>query len=130
MNAWNNTNFNNSFNSWDRPTSNIQYVTSLEEALSRSNMRNSENVYFHQDQPIFYRIKVEPDGRKYWQEFPYGSPKQVDNTPVVKQDLVDLEGRIKNIENLLFREVNNEQPNGQISVSTAELSSNPTDSAI
>jgi hypothetical protein len=126
MEPWNNQ---YRYSSWDRQTTNIQYVTSLEEALSRSNIRSSENVYFHQDQPIFYRIKVEPDGRKYWQEFPYGSPKQVDNTPVVKQDLIDLEGRIKCLENLLIKEVSDEQSNGQIPVSTTELRTN-ADSSI
>lgn len=119
MNNWNNNNFSSPLygSTWDRPNTNITYVTSLEEALSRSNMRNSENVYFHQDLALFYRIKVEQDGRKYWQEFQYSQPKPVDNTPVVKQDLVDLEGRIKQLENLLFKEVSsNEQSDGQVSV--------------
>lgn len=115
MNTWNNQ---YSYNNWDRPSTNIQYVTSLEEALSRSNMRGTENIYFHQDQPVFYRIKVEQDGRKYWQEFTYSS-NQVDNTPVVKQDLLIFEDRLKAIENLLFKKENisDEQPNGQISIS-------------
>ena len=121
MNNWNNQ---YGYSNWDRPSTNIQYVTSLEEALSRSNMRGTENIYFHQDQPTFYRIKVEQDGRKYWQEFMYSS-NQVDNTPVVKQDLLAFEDRLKTIENLLFRKenVNNEQSNGQISVPTNDDSS-------
>lgn len=114
MNNWNNQ---YSYNNWDRPTTNIQYVTSLDEALSRSNMRGSENIYFHQDQPVFYRIKVEQDGRKYWQEFSYTS-NQVDNTPVVKQDLLMIDERLKYLENLLLKKENvtNEQPNGQVSI--------------
>ena len=40
----------------------ITYVTSLEEALSKCNNRNTESVYFRQDLPIFYRIKVDNDG--------------------------------------------------------------------
>lgn len=118
MNSWNNQ---YTYNNWDRPVSNIQYVTSLEEALSRSNTRGTENVYFHQDQQIFYRIKVEQDGRKYWQEFMYSS-NQVDNTPVVMQDLINLENRLKTLENLLIRKetVRNEQSDGQIPVQTNE----------
>ena len=133
MNTWNNANFNNSFNSspygaWDRPSGNIQYTPSLEDALSRCNIRNTENVIFHQDQQIFYRIKVDQDGRKYWQGFQYGPIAQIDNTPVVRQDLIRLEDRLKAIENTLFNGgSNDEQSNGQISVSIngdAESSTN------
>ena len=112
MNNWNNQ---YSYNNWDRPSTNIQYVTSLEEALSRSNMRGSENVYFHQDQQVFYRIRVDADGRKYWQEFAYSTPKpSEDNTPVVKSDLTDIVERLQRIENYVFQpvEVSNEQSNG------------------
>ena len=119
MNNWNNqyTGYG-----WDRPSSNIQYCTSLEEALSRSNRPNTEDVYFHQDQMIFYRIKVERDGRKYWQGFKYGPIEQIDNTPVVRQDLQSFDDRLKAIEQMLFKGGNsNEQSNGPISVSTAEL---------
>ncbi len=114
MNNWNNT----YAYSWDKPISNIQYCTSLDEALSRCNMRNTEDVFFHQDQPIFYRIKVEQDGRKYWQGFQYGPITQIDNTPVVRQDLKNFDDRLKTIENLLFKgEMKNEQSDGQISIS-------------
>ena len=104
--------WNNGYNSF---TGNIVYVTSLEDALSRNNMPNTENVYFHQDKFTFYRVKVDWDGRKYWQEFSYDAPKQVDRTPVSKQDLSVLEERIKNIENMLGKGVNYEQSNGQVS---------------
>ena len=119
MNNWNNQ---YSYNNWDRPVSNIQYCTNLQDALSRCNTPNTENVFFHQDQMIFYRIKVERDGRKYWQEFMYSSNGYVDNTPVVKQDLQAFDDRLKTIENLLFRkgDVNNEQSNGQVSISANE----------
>lgn len=112
MNSWNNQ---YGYNNWDRPSTNIQYVTSLEEALSRSNIRGSENVYFHQDQQVFYRIRVDTDGRKYWQEFAYSTPKpSEDTTPVVKSDLTDIVERLQRIENYVFQpvEVSNEQSNG------------------
>lgn len=118
MNNWNNQ---YGYNNWDKPVSNIQYCTSLEEALSRCNMRGSENVFFHQDQQVFYRVKVDYDGRKYWQEFSYAL-NQIDNSPVVKQDLKHFEDRLNNIENLLFRKENvtNEQSDGQISISIGD----------
>ena len=112
MNNWNNQ---YSYNNWDRHSTNIQYVTSLEEALSRSYTRGSENVYFHQDQQVFYRIRVDADGRKYWQEFAYNAPKSSeDATPVVKADLTDIVERLQRIENYVFQpvEVPNEQSNG------------------
>ena len=100
-------------NNWDRPVSNIQYCASLEDALSRCNRPNTENVFFHQDLPIFYRIKVDFDGKKYWQDFMYSS-NQIDNTPVVKQDLKCFEDRLNAIENILFRKESeiDEQSNG------------------
>lgn len=115
MNNWNNQ---YSYNNWDRPTSNIQYCTSLEEALSRCNMPGTENVFFHQDQMLFYRIKVERDGRKYWQGFRYSLNENIDNTPVVKQDLLNFDERLKAIENVLFNGgTKNEQSDGQVSIS-------------
>lgn len=104
MNNWNNFYPSNNWPDLNRINTNISYVTSLEEALSRSNTKNSENVFFHQDLPIFYRIKVETDGRKYWQEFSYDVPKSVDNTPVVKQDLLSFDERLKNIEKYCLKE--------------------------
>lgn len=121
MNNWNNANFNNSFNSptygaWDRPSGNILYTPSLEDALSRCNIRNTENVFFHQDKFVFYRIKVDIDGRKYWQEFSYDVPKPAEDTlPVTKADLTDVVERIKRIEDYVFQDVEvipNEQSNG------------------
>lgn len=121
MNNWNNQ---YAYNNWDRPTTNIQYCTSLEEALSRCNLRGTENVFFHQDQQIFYRIKVEQDGRKYWQGFQYGPMTQIDNTPVVRQDLAAFDDRLKAIENMLFKgDVNDEQSDGQVSISINNESS-------
>jgi hypothetical protein len=105
----------------------MQYCTSLEEALSRCNRYNTENVFFHQDQPIFYRIRVEMDGRKMWQGFRYAPNEPVDNTPVLKQDLQSFDDRLKAIENVLFNGGNNnEKSNGPISISTNNDSSTGT----
>ena len=124
MNSWNNQ---YTYNNWDRPVTNMQYCTSLEEALSRCNRYNTENVFFHQDQPIFYRIRVEMDGRKMWQGFRYAPNEPVDNTPVLKQDLQNFDDRLKAIENVLFNGGNNnEKSNGPISISTNNDSSTGT----
>ena len=106
MNSWNNQ---YSYNSWDRPVTNMQYCTSLEEALSRCNRPNTENVFFHQDQPIFYRIRVEVDGRKMWQGFRYDSlqpdkPEQ----PLTRADLTELVERVTRIEDYVFQDPNEE----------------------
>ena len=51
---------------------NISLVTSLEEALIKATVRGSDTVHFHQSKDVFYRIRVDWDGRKYWKEIPYG----------------------------------------------------------
>ena len=111
-------NWNNQYNGygWDRPVSNVQYCASLEDALSRCNRPNTENVFFHQDLPIFYRIKVDFDGKKYWQALEYTEPKPNEGSiPVVKSDLTDIVERLQRIENYVFQDVgvnSNEQSNG------------------
>lgn len=90
----------------------IMYVTSLEEALSKCINRNAESIYFRQDLPIFYRIKVDNDGRKYWQEFSYALAEKSGNTPVTQQDLSEINKRLSDIENKLKGGVTDEQPNG------------------
>lgn len=94
-------------------SSNIIYVTSLEEALNR-NRPGTENTYFHQDKQIFYRVKTEYDGRKFWQEFEYNTPASVENNlPVTRQDLTEIVERIRRIEDYVFQpEVPDEQSNG------------------
>lgn len=62
MNNFNNSNSYNSSYGWYN--SNMTYVTSLEEALNRNNYPGSENVYFHQDKQIFYRVRTDYNGKK------------------------------------------------------------------
>lgn len=109
MNNWNNQ---YGYSNWDRPITNAQYCTGIEEALSRCNRPNTENIFFHQDQPIFYRIKVEMDGKKMWQGFKYDvlQPDSSDQ-PLTRSDLTDIVERIKRIEDYVFQdpsEVHNE----------------------
>ena len=116
--SWQSTQNSQPWQSMYQPpfNTNVQYVTSIDEALAKSNTRNSDLVYFHQDQPVFYRIKVEADGRKYWQQFNYSTPDPNLTTPATKADLAGLMSRLERIEQSLFKPTeeatNNEQPNG------------------
>lgn len=78
---------------------NVMLVTGLEEALIKTNSRNSDMVYFDQDRNVFYRIKVDMEGKKSWAEFPYNVPGQEDNTAATKADIRALLARIEALEN-------------------------------
>ena len=71
---------------------NIILVTSLEEAVMRTTRPFSDMIYFNQNGGVFYRVKVEGDGRKSYQEFPYQSSSQP------KSELSDLIARIEALE--------------------------------
>lgn len=77
---------------------NLAFVTSLDEALARSNSRGSDIVYFHQDKDVFYRVKVDMEGRKSWMEFAYTSPNPALTTPATKADIQELLARIEKLE--------------------------------
>jgi hypothetical protein len=115
MNNFNNQ-WQNNWNSGYQPqfTTNIIYVTSAEEALMRTTQRNSEAVYFNQDKPIFYRVRVDNDGRKAYQEFPYSQPNPEASMPVSMADFKSLAERLAKLEAILQqpKEVNDGQPNG------------------
>lgn len=112
-------NFNNQWqNNWSPygPSTNLTYVTSIDEALMKTSQRNSEYVYFDQDRPVFYRVKVDQDGRKAWQVFEYTQPNPDVSTPATKADVASLLDRIQRLENELRKDTSNEQSNGQSAV--------------
>lgn len=116
MNSFNNQ-WQNSWNGGYQPqfTTNIIYVTSAEEALMRTTQRNSEAVYFNQDKPIFYRVRVDNDGRKAYQEFPYSQPNSDAVTPVTMAEFKSFAERLVKLETLMqqpVKEVNDAQSNG------------------
>lgn len=76
--SWNNPMYNS------QSSTNIVYVTGPEEAVMRAGGRGSDEVFFDQSKPVFYRVKVDYDGRKTWAAFPY-KVDNVDNT-CVKSD--------------------------------------------
>lgn len=95
---------------------NVVYVTSLDEALMKTNIRNSDMIYFDQDKNIFYRIKVDYDGRKTWAQFSYTAPNNEENIPATKADIKYLLTKIERLEQKVSVEVevenNNVQSNG------------------
>lgn len=50
-------------------TSNKTYVASMEDAISRTTMPNSEMLYVHQDKPQIIQIKTDMQGKKTAQVF-------------------------------------------------------------
>ena len=87
------------------PTGNVIRVTSIEDAIMRTNQYGSEMVYFHQDKNVFYLVKMDMNGRKTWQEFPFTVPNQNDVVPATKGDMQTLLARIEAIEAKLGTEV-------------------------
>lgn len=66
---------------------NVEPVTSLEEAIIKSNLRGSDMFYIDQNKPVMYRVKVEFDGRKSYVQLPFNLPNQPDSVPATKADL-------------------------------------------
>ena len=81
-------------------------VTSLDEAIAKSNERNSEIYYWDQSKPIIYVIKTDMNGVKSWAQLPYTLPNQDTSTPATKADITALASAIsdlvKKIEELDF----------------------------
>lgn len=89
--------------------SNIILVTGVEEALYRTTMRGSDMLYVDQTQPIFYRVKVDMDGRKSWSEYRYNVPTQDDNTPVTHAELAAVLKKLGELEAIVKPEVKDGQ---------------------
>ena len=103
MNGFN-SNWQNPASSWQQSyqppmSTNVSMVTGLEEALYKSNAKNTESIHFHQSLPEFYRIRVDNFGQKTWQTFTYESPKANNDTPVTRADFDALVQRIERLEN-------------------------------
>lgn len=77
---------------------NVYKVTSLEEAIMKSNMRPSETVYFHQTKNEFYNVRVDVNGNKTWQTFVYNMPSTAENAPVSRADFDALIARVAVLE--------------------------------
>lgn len=110
---YSNTMYGQNFN---QPITNVVYVTSLDEALMKTTNRNSDMIYFDQDKDVFYRVKVDYDGRKTWAQFNYTVPNNKENIPATKADIDYLLTKIERLEQKVSIEVevenNNVQHNG------------------
>lgn len=120
---WNNvSNPNNWYNTGSSNASiqqtantNVYKVTSLDEAIMKTNVRNSEMVWFNQGKDEFYCVRVDINGNKSWQIFTYSMPNVNANIPVMKSDYDVLVSRLEALE-AKIGVTNNEQPNGQSTV--------------
>lgn len=82
----------------NQPNTNMTFVVSLDEAIIRAGDRDADVVFFDQNRPVFYRIKVDANGVKSWQEFPYQIPNQLQNTPASQADIQNLVTRLDELE--------------------------------
>ena len=98
---------NNQGNLWNgspRPNeyvnTNVSLVTSLEEALIKSTVRGSDTVHFHQSKDVFYRIRVDWDGRKYWKELSYQDAQtKIEQDYVSRGEFMQLVDRVNAMQN-------------------------------
>ena len=98
---------------YNQVNTNVWYVSSIDEALMRTNTRNSDVVYFDQDKDVFYRVKVDFDGRKTWAQFNYTVPNEKENIPATKADIDQLLTKIQRLEQRVLVEVEVENNNAQ-----------------
>lgn len=98
---------------YNQINTNVWYVSSIDEALMRTNTRNSDVVYFDQDKDVFYRVKVDFDGRKTWAQFNYTVPNEKENIPATKADIDQLLTKIQRLEQRVLVEVEVENNNAQ-----------------
>ena len=80
------------------PITNIEFVTSLNEALIKTGMRGSDMLYMDQNRPVLYRVKVDEAGIKSYLELPYALPDQANSTPATKADIQMLLERLETVE--------------------------------
>lgn len=118
MNSFDNHFMNGQRQRWNMSlNTNVYLVTSLEEALMRTNACPSDMVYFHQDLDIMYRVKVDEAGRKTWAQFNISMNDPNNNIAVTRGDLKELNDRILKLENMVIpKEGRNGELNEQRSV--------------
>lgn len=90
---------------------NVYKVTSLDEAIMKTNTRNSEMVWFNQSKDEFYCVRVDMNGNKSWQIFNYTIHTTNYNMPVMKSDYDALVARLEALE-AKFKEVPANESNG------------------
>lgn len=118
MNSFDNHFMNAQRQRWNMNlNTNVYLVTSLEEALMRTNTCPSDMVYFHQDLDIMYRVKVDEAGRKTWGQYNISMNDPNNNIAVTRGDLKELNDRILKLENMVIpKEGRNGEFNEQRSI--------------
>lgn len=86
------------------PSTNKQFVRSLEEALSLPANLNSQNVYFDANKDVMYDICTNGQGEKSWQIF--GITRQNMVQPVPTTQTSDIDVRLSKMEKVLEELVN------------------------
>lgn len=113
--GWNPSGYYQPQQQFQNNATNIVRVTSLEEAVMRTTTRGSDMVYFDQDRDVFYRVKVDWDGKKSWAEFQFMLPAVQDTAPVSKTDFQALATKVEQLEAML-KEAQNGKSNGSDAV--------------
>lgn len=98
---FNNLNWNNQGYGYQQSNTNIVYVTGPEEAVMRATNRGSDEVFFDQSKAVFYRVKVDYDGRKTWAAFTYTADNPATehqaNSIVTREDFDALVNEVKEL---------------------------------
>lgn len=103
MNNFDNQFMNSQRSRWNMNlNTNVYLVTSLEEALMRTNACPSDMAYFHQDLDIMYRVKVDESGRKTWAQFNISINDPNNNIAVTRGDLKDINDRLRKLESMII----------------------------
>lgn len=77
---------------------NVQKVISLDDAIMRSNIRNSEMIYLNQSNNEMYVVRVDVNGNKSWQTFIVSLQQYNDATHVSPADFIALCARVDALE--------------------------------
>lgn len=96
--SWQSSQYGSGYSSFNRMNTNVVRVTSLEEAIMKSNSWDSEMVYFHQDKNEFYTVRVDANGNKSWQTFSYSMPANPAGVPVSREEYNALVARVAALE--------------------------------
>jgi hypothetical protein len=95
---WNNQNYNY------QPSTNIVYVTGPDEAVMRATNRGADEVFFDQSKPVFYRVKVDYDGRKSWAQFSYNADNVTPvNNSVSREDFEALAKKVEELKAMITK---------------------------
>ncbi len=111
----------NGTQSWYNPNdfgmnTNVCKVTSLDEAIMRSNMCPSEMVYFNQSKNEFYNVRVDVNGNKSWQTFVYTVQGTKETQQISREEFDALAAKVSALESKPKEVIENAKSDGQHAV--------------